>query len=78
MTEVCETFRALLFPLEWQCFYVPRLPDALSECLDYPGGFVLGMHLQSEGGTRENAEMKGGGKDREVRAKRARQHASTN
>tara|TARA_B110000305_G_C19314528_1_gene575695 strand:- start:773 stop:1051 length:279 start_codon:yes stop_codon:yes gene_type:complete len=45
VTEVCETFRSLLFPLEWQCCYVPRLPDALSACLDYPGGFILGMQV---------------------------------
>jgi hypothetical protein len=45
VTEICETFQSLLFPLSWQCCYVPRLPDALSACLDYPGGFVLGMHV---------------------------------
>jgi len=73
VTEVCETFRALLFPLDWQCCYVPRLPDALSACLEYPGGFILGMQLvptltreksasvgshQIGLGTRMNAEMK--------------------
>jgi len=47
VTEVCETFRALLFPLEWPCCYIPRLPDELSGYLDYPGGFILGMHLES-------------------------------
>jgi hypothetical protein len=68
VTEVCETFRALLFPLEWSCCYIPRLPDELSGYLDYPGGFVLGMHLQGTAGTRDNAEMKMGDKNSDQRA----------
>ena len=34
-----------MFPLDWQCCYVPRLPDVLKACLEYPGGFVIGMQL---------------------------------
>jgi DENN (AEX-3) domain len=40
-----EALRSLIFPLEWQSVYVPRLPQALSGCLECPGGFMIGMHL---------------------------------
>ncbi|CAM9139007.1 unnamed protein product [Discosporangium mesarthrocarpum] len=45
LTQVMETLRSLLFPLEWQSVYVPQLPYALSGCLECPGGFMIGMRL---------------------------------
>jgi hypothetical protein len=45
LTQVMESLRSLLFPLEWQSVYVPRLPQVLSGCLECPGGFMIGMHL---------------------------------
>ncbi|KAG5186619.1 DENN domain-containing protein, partial [Tribonema minus] len=45
LTQVMEALRSLIFPLEWQSVYVPRLPRALSGCLECPGGFMIGMHL---------------------------------
>ncbi|CAN0181854.1 unnamed protein product, partial [Phaeothamnion confervicola] len=45
LTQVMEAMRSLIFPLDWQSVYVPRLPYALSGCLECPGGFMIGMHL---------------------------------
>jgi hypothetical protein len=45
LTQVMESFRSLLFPLEWQSLYVPILPEPLMGCLEAPGSFMLGMQL---------------------------------
>ena len=51
VTEVMETLRQLIFPMAWQSAYVPRLPDTMSEFLGAPGGFMIGMHLDSTSST---------------------------
>ena len=43
LAEVAEIFRALLFPLKWQCCFVPRLPEALLGALEAPGGYLIGL-----------------------------------
>ncbi|CAM9232899.1 unnamed protein product [Chrysoparadoxa australica] len=48
LTQVMEAMRSLLFPLEWQSVYIPRLPYSLSGCLECPGGFMIGMHFSAE------------------------------
>ena len=63
VTKICETFLSFLFLLQWQCCYVPRLPDELAACLDNPGGFILGMHFMQNEDRRENAMLRG--KERE-------------
>lgn len=45
LTDVMETFRALLFPLTWSSCFVTRLPDLLSGLLQAPGGFMIGLHM---------------------------------
>ena len=45
LTDVMETFRALLFPLRWSSCFVTRLPDLLSGLLQAPGGFMIGIHM---------------------------------
>jgi hypothetical protein len=47
ITEVMETMRNLLFPLAWQGAYVPRLPDSMAGFLDAPGGYMIGMHVET-------------------------------
>lgn len=44
VTEVCESLRCLLFPLEWESCYVPRLTTPLLDCLEFPGGILVGVH----------------------------------
>ena len=40
LTEVMETLRALLFPLNWASCFVPRLPAALTGIISY---FICGL-----------------------------------
>ena len=47
LTENIEVLRSLLFPLDYQVTYVPRLPDKLSHFLESPMGFVMGMVLDA-------------------------------
>ena len=47
LTDVMETFRALLFPLTWSSCFVTRLPDLLSGLLQAPGGFMIGLHMMT-------------------------------
>ena len=57
LTEVIEVLRSLLFPLDYQVTYVPRLPDSLAHFLESPMGFVMGMVLDaSEYGSAYGAE----------------------
>ncbi|CAM9469121.1 unnamed protein product [Chrysoparadoxa australica] len=48
LTQVMEALRSLLFPLQWQSLYVPRLPMTLRGCLDAPGGYLIGMAVERE------------------------------
>ena len=45
ITEVMESLRALLFPLDWQLPYVPRLPRRLNALLSAPS-FLLGFIIE--------------------------------
>jgi hypothetical protein len=60
LTDVMETFRALLFPLTWSSCFVTRLPDLLSGLLQAPGGFMIGLHTltsQSENPCHKNEDI---------------------
>lgn len=46
LTEVTETILTLLFPLEWTSCYIPRLPNKLTEILDAPGSFLIGIYIE--------------------------------
>jgi hypothetical protein len=46
LTELTESLLTLLFPLEWLSCYIPRLPNKLTEILDAPGSFVLGIYTE--------------------------------
>ena len=55
--ESIEVLRSLLFPLDYQVTYVPRMPDSLAHFLESPMGFVMGMVLDaSEYGSAYGAE----------------------
>lgn len=63
LTDVMETFRALLFPLTWSSCFVTRLPDLLSGLLQAPGGFMIGLHMttsQVVGATSDTKKMSQG------------------
>ncbi|XP_076294827.1 DENN domain containing pinstripe isoform X3 [Lasioglossum baleicum] len=47
---VSECITALLFPFSWQHVYVPILPASLHHFLDAPVPFIMGLHVQNEGG----------------------------
>jgi len=49
LLEVIETFRSLIFPLQWSSAYIPRLPQALYQLLEAPiGGYIFGIPESSE------------------------------
>ena len=48
LTEVMETLRSLLFPLQWSSCFVSRLPDSLCGLLQALGGFMIGVHISNE------------------------------
>ena len=48
LAEVMEAFRALLFPFKWESCYVPRLTESMIGCVEFPGGFFLGLKDDSE------------------------------
>lgn len=43
MTSIAEAITTLLFPFSWQCPYVPLCPLGLSDVLDAPCPFVVGI-----------------------------------
>ena len=55
LTEVMETLRCLLFPLEWSSTFVSRLPDTLRGLLEAPGGFMVGMDMANIQGSNANS-----------------------
>lgn len=44
LTPICETIRALIWPLTWQCVYIPLLPSNLTYVLRAPVPFIIGLH----------------------------------
>jgi hypothetical protein len=47
LTETMETFRMLLFPLSWSSCFISRLPYALMGVLEAPGGFMVGLNMET-------------------------------
>ena len=43
LTEAMEALRALLFPFKWESCYVPRMTESMLGCVEFPGGFLLGV-----------------------------------
>lgn len=43
LTPVCETLLAFLFPFTWQGAYIPVLPEHMTEILDAPVPYLMGM-----------------------------------
>jgi hypothetical protein len=49
LAEVMETFRMLLFPLEWQGLFVNRLPSTLvAQLSEAPGGYLMGILVSEQ------------------------------
>ncbi|XP_068108536.1 DENN domain-containing protein 4B [Hyperolius riggenbachi] len=44
MTSVCEALVSIIFPLRWQCPYIPLCPLSLSDVLCAPVPFIVGIH----------------------------------
>ena len=42
LTSVGEALRSVLFPLQWQCTYIPMCPLAFSSYLQAPVPFIIG------------------------------------
>ena len=47
LTGVGEALRSLLFPLQWQCTYIPLCPLAFSSYLQAPVPFIIGEVRQA-------------------------------
>ena len=43
LTKFAEIFTALMFPMKWQCVYVPVCPNVLLHVLEAPMPFILGI-----------------------------------
>ncbi|XP_045439329.1 DENN domain-containing protein 4B isoform X4 [Pipistrellus kuhlii] len=44
LTSVCEALVSMIFPLHWQCPYIPVCPLALADVLSAPVPFIVGIH----------------------------------
>ncbi|XP_045311849.1 DENN domain-containing protein 4B isoform X4 [Leopardus geoffroyi] len=44
LTSVCEALVSMIFPLHWQCPYIPLCPLALADVLNAPVPFIVGIH----------------------------------
>jgi hypothetical protein len=44
LTPVCEGLLNLLFPLVWQGAYIPVMPSSMTDILDAPVPFLVGLH----------------------------------
>lgn len=43
LTPICEALLSFLFPFTWQGAYIPILPDTMTEILDAPVPYLIGM-----------------------------------
>eukprot|EP00968_Pinguiococcus_pyrenoidosus_P000287 scaffold15_cov234-Pinguiococcus_pyrenoidosus.AAC.4 len=57
-TECAECLLALLFPLQWDTIYIPRLTEATLTVLEYPGAALLGVSDEHDpyGDTRKRSQ----------------------
>uniref|UniRef100_A0A6I8P739 DENN domain containing 4B n=1 Tax=Ornithorhynchus anatinus TaxID=9258 RepID=A0A6I8P739_ORNAN len=44
LTSVCEALVSMIFPLHWQCPYIPLCPLVLADVLNAPVPFIVGVH----------------------------------
>ncbi|KAL7671933.1 hypothetical protein ACOME3_006835 [Neoechinorhynchus agilis] len=44
LTPACESIYELIYPLQWQCAYVPTCPLGLAGILEAPFPFILGIN----------------------------------
>uniref|UniRef100_A0A8P0TPV3 DENN domain containing 4B n=2 Tax=Canis lupus TaxID=9612 RepID=A0A8P0TPV3_CANLF len=44
LTSVCEALVSMIFPLHWQCPYIPLCPLVLADVLSAPVPFIVGIH----------------------------------
>nr|XP_033780023.1 DENN domain-containing protein 4B isoform X1 [Geotrypetes seraphini]XP_033780024.1 DENN domain-containing protein 4B isoform X1 [Geotrypetes seraphini]XP_033780025.1 DENN domain-containing protein 4B isoform X1 [Geotrypetes seraphini]XP_033780026.1 DENN domain-containing protein 4B isoform X1 [Geotrypetes seraphini]XP_033780027.1 DENN domain-containing protein 4B isoform X1 [Geotrypetes seraphini] len=44
LTSVCEALVSIIFPLQWQCPYIPLCPLTLADVLSAPVPFIVGIH----------------------------------
>uniref|UniRef100_A0A8C2UYC3 DENN domain containing 4B n=1 Tax=Chinchilla lanigera TaxID=34839 RepID=A0A8C2UYC3_CHILA len=48
LTSVCEALVSMIFPLHWQCPYIPLCPLVLADVLSAPVPFIVGIHSKAE------------------------------
>ena len=48
LSEACRALTALMFPFKYAHVYIPLLPAALTEVLNTPTPFVMGVHASLE------------------------------
>ena len=46
LAPTTEAFLQLLFPLVWQGAYIPIMPSSMTDILDAPVPFLVGLHSQ--------------------------------
>lgn len=44
LTSIGEAIRSILFPLQWQCTYIPMCPLAFASYLQAPVPFIIGRY----------------------------------
>ncbi|XP_030042943.1 DENN domain-containing protein 4B isoform X2 [Microcaecilia unicolor] len=44
LTSICEALVSVIFPLQWQCPYIPLCPLTLADVLSAPVPFIVGIH----------------------------------
>ena len=65
LTAVGEALRSILFPLQWQCTYIPMCPLAFASYLQAPVPYIIGKERERE---KEGRKRGFGGREGEIRA----------
>jgi len=46
LTIAAQTLTGLMYPFKWEYVYIPLLPHILSECVEAPTPFIMGINQQ--------------------------------
>jgi hypothetical protein len=46
LTTAAQTLTGLMYPFKWEYVYIPLLPHILSECVQAPTPFIMGINQQ--------------------------------
>lgn len=59
LTPVSESLLSLIFPFVWQGAYIPIMPSAMTDILDAPVPFLVGLHSKYLKATKPEHRPKG-------------------